>query len=690
MSIRLRISLYISFVLFIGFFILTSIQSYQTFVNLKEEVEQGANVTAERWSFEVMEQLNTMMGVTRGFRFPLMFASPPRDQVISTMREILKRNFNYFAMWVCYEPNAYDKQDFRFKNKPGHDSTGRFVPYLYQTEKEGNIQIEALKNYDNLDGTGDYYQITRKTDKMSVVGPYDYKVGSKNVLMISLVTPISLPGKFYGAAGLDIDLKNLQERIGDKKPFRGQGYIALISPNGIYAMNGDDKSQLGKKIFDADELKVYLENNKEGKRFTHVSNGYTHYYFPFHIGKDPKFWTMQVSIPNSLYFKSVGKIVLESSIISLLILIFVLIVLNLIFQRLVSRGLTIAMHFSSRIADGDLTAVNHYKKTDEIGHLLQSMTGMKESLFSMISQIKVSSEKLGSHSTEMTRTSENFSDIAQTQASAAEESSAAVEELSASADHVGRSMETAVGKMREIDFNVVRLREQILSINQEMQSLAKLATDSKEQAVIGEKAMSSSTDAMEEIGDRASRITEVLDIITEISEKINLLALNAAIEAARAGDAGRGFAVVAEEIGKLAGQTSHSVQEIGGLVESTNLAVTNGNAKVEEAAKVLRSLNLSVNEFESSANKVLVAVKSQETNTKDIGESATALTTLNLQIEEAVFEQKRATEEITKTILSISDGTQEVASGADNLTNLSADMQRQAEHLSRLIGRFKV
>jgi methyl-accepting chemotaxis protein len=223
-----------------------------------------------------------------------------------------------------------------------------------------------------------------------------------------------------------------------------------------------------------------------------------------------------------------------------------------------------------------------------------------------------------------------------------------------------------------------------------MQSLTKLATDSKEQAVIGERAMTSSTHAMEEIGDKASRITEVLDIITEISEKINLLALNAAIEAARAGDAGRGFAVVAEEIGKLAQQTAHSVKEIGGLVQSTNLAVTNGNAKVEEAAKVLKSLNTSVNEFESSANKVLVSVKSQEANTKDIGSSASALTTLNLQIEEAVFEQKRATEEITKTILSISDGTQEVAGGADNLTNYSADMQRQAEHLGQLIGKFKV
>lgn len=185
------------------------------------------------------------------------------------------------------------------------------------------------------------------------------------------------------------------------------------------------------------------------------------------------------------------------------------------------------------------------------------------------------------------------------------------------------------------------------------------------------------SDQVHLLGNSASDISKVTEVITDISEQTNLLALNATIEAARAGEAGKGFSVVANAIKELAGQTSDATLDIKDKVAAIQNSTATTVQEIDKITEVINSVNdlvttittaveeqsLTSQEISSNVNQAAIGI--EEVNQKVAGNSCVAQ-----GIAAAISEVNQTTSSIEKSSYDISDSSSSLHQLAEKLNGL--------------------
>lgn len=327
---------------------------------------------------------------------------------------------------------------------------------------------------------------------------------------------------------------------------------------------------------------------------------------------------------------------------------------------------------------------------DELSNINKSVYKMKESLKKLVKTIADNSYQLEETGKGLENTSSDMADTARSLSAIIQEASSAYEEMSSSFD-------MNVERIREQQDEFSRMKGVVLDIAADTSQLKGRTSEIMKSITVtlgktdeGRESMARTVETMRDIAKFVDNIDVMVNMITDIADKINLLALNASIEAARAGDHGKGFAVVADEVNKLADQTSLLAGDIKKNISEQSRRISRELDNIMDTAAVLDVIRGSV--YETSGvieNTFEFAEKLSDKNRKiesDIGR----FSDISKGIHDSSMEQQVTIDELTKALNSVNNYAQLTAENSEKINLLSGDLNSRAHELAREIGQLRI
>jgi signal transduction histidine kinase/HAMP domain-containing protein len=318
---------------------------------------------------------------------------PSRETVLEIVKEVLRINENYFALWTMWEEDAFDGLDNSYARQ-FNQPTGRFHASVYRHQSEvlyqnfnaiHNPQLPAyVSDFDLEDFESDFYVNSKQSGKQSIIEPYYYSfTGAEEDLlfMTSVVTPIIHNNEFMGVVGVDLDLKSLK-RINDisSQPDMAS---AIISGNGLILAHPN--SLLHGQSIDS-LFSLHLSESSAHAYYTQFTawSGYfqqnaLYYIIPVQFGKTVNQWSVLVEIPKSLIYKEVKHLSFVIIITSVLCFILISAIIFLLARNL-TRPLKKVVGFANGIASGNFEMKIDMKRDDELGELIDALNNMSGKL----------------------------------------------------------------------------------------------------------------------------------------------------------------------------------------------------------------------------------------------------------------------------------------------------------------------
>lgn len=571
LSLRARMLWTISMSALIISTIFSSIAVYKIREEKKAEALKYADVTARYYaaSIQSMVESSRISCQTISDMFQMFVDSknvPHRDVLNNLLRQTLEKNPEFIGIWTCWEPNALDKRDAEYADTPGHDSTGRYIPYYHRAS--GKIVMEAIEDYD----TSEWYLKPKNNGKSVMIDPYMYSIGGQELLLTSYVIPVHINGKFAGVVGADFLMERFNQIIKDVKPY-GTGY-AFIASNNVTIVAHPKKSAIGKdgKKFESDPL--FIRAIEKGERYSIYKKSLKtkersyQILMPIHFGKTDTPWSLGIVFPMNKVMQKANELTL----LRILLTITTLILLTLIVFIIAKRIGEPIIGISEKLTRGAVQTTVAAEQVSNASHQLAERTSIQaSSLEQTFVFLKNMTEMLATNS-ESSKNITHVRDQIRESLNSALRSMLETRDAIQSIQQKGEKIRNIIGTIDEIAFQT-----NLLALNAAIEA-ARAGEAGTGFAVVAEEVRS--------LAMRSANSAQ--DIQTLIEDTVNEIHI--------------GFDLVETNSTQFS-KTIEETQQIGNFMEKTTAVFNEQNKGIVELSEIVSQLEKGIQENASFAEE---------------------------------------------------------------------------------------
>ena len=397
-------------------------------------------------------------------------------------------------------------------------------------------------------------------------------------------------------------------------------------------------------------------------------------------------WCVISAAPTSEVAAPAHQLLVTMAVIALIVLVLAVAIITVFSQRMCAP-LGVLLAECRRINGGDLRDKElGITSADEIGQLAKGFDEMRQQLHNLLSNVQDQAQQVAAASEELTASSEQSAQASNQVAESITNIAGGVEDQATASQHIQESAAGVTKQSKDVGAQTAHIVASAQGVKDQVtagRSSINMAVEQMESITRSTESIQSSIGKLSESG---KKISQMVDVISDITEQTNLLALNAAIEAARAGEAGRGFAVVADEVRKLAESSNQASQQIAQMVASNHTdmeatvtacnegaeSIRAGIQTVHDADEVFEKMVTTIDELVTGIHAVAEAIRQMETqNEAMLSSSQDISATGRKNSDEAQF-VSAATEEQTASM-------HEIATASGSLAKLAANLQAEIE-----------